>query len=301
VAIRSSRAGARADAPSLAAEICRLYEQAGLSTRRIADTLGVGRRLVERTLREQGVAVAPRGAGRKRPTTRHPDPDDLADQLRELYENSRLTRQQVSEKLGLTEGLVRTRLAQYGIPTRSRGGHNREDRLEPEIDALRALYVDDGMTAAAAGERLDVTHRIVLRTAHDHGLPVRQGAAAARSSDPVRLIEALYADPLVAATLTRHNLRRVPPGGPIWQRFPQPLPLTTALVRELYVDCGVSITHIELLTGQPATKVRRLLHDAEVPIRSAGGRSPFRRRWASRERDAADRTTRRDVDPDRSS
>lgn len=48
---------------------------------------------------------------------------------------------------------------------------------------------------------------------------------------------------------------------------------------ELYVTCGLGLTHIELLTGQPAESIRKLLRAAGVTLRAAGGRSPFLRRW----------------------
>lgn len=68
--------------------------------------------------------------------------------------------------------------------------------------------------------------------------------------------------------LERDGLPEVPPGGPIWQRFPVPTRLSHELAREFYVDCGLGLTHVELLTGQPAESVRRLLKAA----------SPWRRR-----------------------
>lgn len=78
--------------------------------------------------------------------------------------------------------------------------------------------------------------------------------------------------------LTRHGIAAVPPGGPIWQRFPSALPLNGDLARELCLDCGLAVRHIELLSGQPAQSVLRLMHRSGVPVRSAGGRSPFLRR-----------------------
>jgi hypothetical protein len=45
------------------------------------------------------------------------------------------------------------------------------------------------------------------------------------------------------------------------------------------VSCGLSTQHIELLTGQPAESVRRLLANGGIILRGAGGRSPFMRRW----------------------
>lgn len=282
------------DSARRAALICELYELGGWSTRRIAEALQLGRREVDRALRAAGVTVSSRGAGRARPQTRHRDPDDLAERLHELYVQNRLTRREISEKLGISEGLVRTRLAELGITTRTRGRFNREDRYEPDLEALKAYYQDQGLTASATGALLNVSHRIVLRTAHDHGIPVRQGSSEPEPAVPIELVTALYDDPLVRSTLARHGVPPVPAGGQIWQRFPAPIPLSEALCVELYVDCGVSIVHIELLTGQPSTAIRRVLRSAGTPMRAPGGRSPFLRRWRERHRPRSEPSRRGD-------
>jgi hypothetical protein len=127
---------------------------------------------------------------------------------------------------------------------------------------------------------LGVSRRVVLRSAHDAGLPVRVGGAPPqRGPSEIELIQALYADTMVSAVLTRHGVPEVPEAGPIWQRFPVPHKLTAELAAELYWDCGLGLHHIELLTGQPAGTVSNLLRARGVPLRSAGGRSPFMRRW----------------------
>jgi hypothetical protein len=83
----------------------------------------------------------------------------------------------------------------------------------------------------------------------------------------------------VRRALHRHSLPEVPPGGPIWQRFPVPVSLNAEAARELYESCGLAIQHIELLTGQAAESVRRQLASSGTILRPAGGRSPFMRRW----------------------
>ena len=98
------------------------------------------------------------------------------------------------------------------------------------------------------------------------------GPPPARGPAEIELISALYADPKVRRALHRHGLPQVPPGGPIWQRFPVPVPLTSEAARELYVSCGLAIQHIELLTGQAAESVRRQL--AQRRYRPAPGRRP---------------------------
>lgn len=269
---------------SLTIKVCELYERDGLSTRRIADVLRISRQQVDRALRQAGVAVAARGAGRPRPTTRLPRPDDLAEVLQTLYHDQRLTRRQVSDRLDLTEGFVRDRLEEYGIATRTRGRCHREDRRELSEHDLISYYQDRELSAEAAGHLLGVSRRILLRAAHDRGVPVRPSAAATSNVGPIALIDALYADPLIKRTLRRHRVPTVAAGAPIWERFPDPVPLTAKLCIDLYVLCGVSTTQVELLTGQPAATIQRVLHGAGITLRPPGGRSPFRRRWDAAQR-----------------
>ncbi|MDQ2875916.1 MAG: hypothetical protein M3Y33_14455, partial [Actinomycetota bacterium] len=175
---------------------------------------------------------------------------------------------------------VRDRLRELGIQPRTRGSWQREDRRTLPAGSLRALYTADGLSADDVGRKLNASRKIVLRTAHELGLPVRSGGAVEQPGpDEIRLIEALYGDELIAAVLARHGIRPAPAGGPIWQRFPQPVPLTPQLVTDLYWDCGTGLDHIELLTGQPAETVRGFMRRAGIGIRHPGGRSPFLRRW----------------------
>ena len=163
---------------------------------------------------------------------------------------------------------------------RSRGRYNREDRIVIPQAELADLYVEAGLSADRIGQMLGVSRRVVLRSAHDAGLPVRLGGAPPGYGPPeIELIHALYADTMVSEVLTRHGVPRVPVSGPIWQRFPTPYKLTAGLATELYSGCGLGLYHIELLTGQPAGTVSNLLHASGVPLRPSGGRCPFMRRW----------------------
>jgi len=116
--------------------------------------------------------------------------------------------------------------------------------------------------------------------AHDLGWPVRVGGPTARNGpEEIELIQALYEDQLVGAALKRNGVPRVEPGGPIWRRFPAQVAVTPELLHELYVDCGLSTRHIELLTGRPAQTVNQLLRKIGIQLRSPGGRTPFLQRW----------------------
>jgi hypothetical protein len=259
--------------------LAHLYLAHVLSTYRIGQLTGLDRQRVTRSLRRAGVPVRPRGAGRARPV-RGGEVPGLPQLMVELYEIARLSSRQIAAIVGMPERTVRDRLRRYGVRTRSRGRWNREDRQMVPAEVLRDLYQRRGLTAADVGELTGSSRHAVLRSAHDLGVPVRSGGVVELPGpDRIELLRALYDDGHIGAALAAHAIPRVPPGGPIWERFPQPIPLTAPLVKELYWSCGVALHHIELLTGQPAMTVRRFMQRAGLPLRNPGGRSPFLRRW----------------------
>jgi hypothetical protein len=229
-------------------------------------------------LKKAGVPVKPRGAGRQR----QPDGKQaaLTDVAVRLYLQSRLSSSQISARLGVPERTIRSRLRARGVRMRSRGRSNREDRAAAPVEALAQLYVHAGLTAAETGRVRGVPGRVVLRTAHDQGLPVRVGGPQPRHGpSEIELIGALYADALVRRALSRRGISPRPGGGAIWQRFPVPVDVGPELARELYESCGLGLRHIELISGQPAETIRALLRGQDITLRSPGGRSPFMRRW----------------------
>jgi predicted HTH domain antitoxin len=263
---------------STAALVSHLYDCQGRSTYEIAELTGISRQRVGRLLNKAGVAVKPRGAGRqRRPGTEQAALTDLAARL---YLKSHLSSGQISALLGMPERTIRGRLRARGVPMRTRGRSSREDRAAAPAEALAQLYVRAGLTAAETGRRLGLPSRVVLRTAHDQGLPVRIGGPQPRHGPgEIELIDALYADPLVRRALSRHGIAPRPAGGPIWQRFPVPVDVSQELAKELYVSCGLGLRHIELISGQPGETIRALLHGQHISLRAPGGRSPFMRRW----------------------
>ena len=255
-----------------------LYACQMLSTYKIGVVTGADRQRITRLLHEAGVAVAPGGAGRR--PRRTPDGDRLDTLMARLYEEERMPSTQIAVLAGIPDHAVLSRLRAKGVTIRSRGHNNREDRVTVPLDDLTKLYLWAGLSSDEVGKLLGVSHRIVLRSAHDLGLPVRMGGAPpSRGPADIELLTALYEDPEVRRVLDLHGVPVVQEPGPIWKRFPAPAPLTAALVTELYEGCGLSLQHIELLTGRPTAAVRALLLDSAVPLRSAGGRSPFMRRW----------------------
>jgi hypothetical protein len=275
--VTPSGCGCPPDAPgaALPERVAHLYQCQGLSTYRIGAVVGISRQRVTRMLHRAGIPVKSRGSGRRRLPrgAGAAVPDAL---LADLYLGHRLTCAQISELTQIPPRTVHDRLRAHGITLRTRGRFNREDRLAIEPDLLADMYLRAGLPSGEVGRILGVSRRVVLRTAHDEGMPVRVGGPEPSDGPTeIELITALYADPDVRRALARHGLPAVPPGGPIWRRFPIPARPGPDLAEELYVSCGISVHHIELLTGQPADSVRKLLHAAGVTLRApaAGRRS----------------------------
>jgi hypothetical protein len=273
--------GCPADVPGAAMpeRVGHLYSCQGLSTYRIAGVVGLSRQVVTRILHRAGVPVKSRGSGRRRAPS-GPGAGVADEVLADMYLRRRLTSAQISGLTRIPARTIQDRLHAQGIQLRTRGRFNREDRIAVEPHVLAQMYVHAGLPAGEVGEVLGVSRKIVLRSAHDQGLPVRVGGPApVHGPAEIELINALYADTQVRRTMARHGLPRVPPGGALWQRFPVPLRVTGDLAAELYVSCGLGLTHIELLTGQPAASIGRMLRSTGAALRPPGGRSPFLRRW----------------------
>jgi hypothetical protein len=151
-----------------------LYGCQGLSTYRIAAVVGISRQRVTRVLHRAGMPVKPRGAGRRR-LPRGAGAGVPTALLADLYLRHRFTCAQISELTQIPPRTVQDRLRAHGITLRTRGRFNREDRLAIERDVLADLYLRAGLPSDEVGRLLGVSRAVVLRTAHDQGMPVRVG------------------------------------------------------------------------------------------------------------------------------
>ena len=246
------------------AELVDRYQSSDLTVAELARQVGLRRDCVVGELRAAGIEID---------RSRRPPPRRLSAEERQWavqrYVADEWPLRRLADQLDRSVYSVRAELVAAGVPIVHRGGVSRQDRAEVPPEQVERLYVIDGLTAEQSGDTLGVAGDLVLRTGHSYGLPIRPGGAAPLVPADVRLIEDLYADDGVSTVLDRH---RLPRRAPIWGiaiRFPQPVPLTQDLVRDLYEEAGCSSTHIELLTGQSAATVRKKM--AEWGIRFARG------------------------------
>jgi len=199
----------------------------------------------------------------------HPPPPP-AKELERLYLIDKLPLVVIARRYHTSGPVVRAWLTQNG--TRVQPRTSRADRQQLDVQLLRERYEQQQWTATQIAADQQTTIQLVLRALHAHGIPVRRGGFPTnRQADPYRLLDDLYADPDVAALLQRHRIPMRPRHGPIATRFPQPVPLTTSLLRQAYQEVGLSAHHIELLTGEPAEQILDALHAAAIPVRTTDG------------------------------
>jgi len=268
-------AGARTSARSVE-DVVDAYA-AGASIRELASATGQSRAAIRAVIVAAGYSPAARGAGRPRPRRRLAVSNQLSKRIRSLYVEHRLSRHEIAEQLDIPEHTIRIVLERLGIKTRTRGRLNREDRTRIPPSELERLYVRQQLTMAQVAAKLGTSLSVVAASLHDFGIGVRRPTGRAHSEE-VRVLNALYRDCGVLAVLARHGVPSAAMPGQLAERLPERVPLTEALVRELYLGCGLSAVHIEMLTGNPAVEVYRTLTRFGIPRRSAGGLSPWRRR-----------------------
>jgi hypothetical protein len=204
--------------------------------------------------------------------------------LAHLYLCRGLSTYAIAERAGVNRQRATRTLRTAGVALRPRGA----GRLRPERRAgdpglphlMRALYEDartrpDRGRGRTAPRRVG-QHRVAQRPRAGRACPGRRRGPTVRAGRD-RARQRPVRRSLVVATLTAHGIPRVPAGGPVSERFPVPVPLTTQLVK--YWGCGVGLNHVEQLTGQAGDSVRGFMRRAGIPLRQPGGRSPFLRRW----------------------
>ncbi len=279
-------------------EMIRLYQQDGLTAVEIARRAGVPDSRVLRVLHAAEVPIDPtrqaaavRNAMALRPKAPALPPAD-GDWAEARYRDDHWSCNRIADALGCPITRVRSELRARHVPILQPVRAERGNRQQAPVEDLQRLYVESERPAVEVGAILGVPTRVVYRTGHANGLPIRQGGHPIVSAT-IRLINGLYHDELVTAVLDKYDVPRRPPIGDIAERFPVPVPLTAGLLTDLYVEAGCSTPQIELLTGQPHTVVQHWLHAWGIPVREQGF-SPalYRLRATAREQFLAEIVTR---------
>lgn len=195
-------------------------------------------------------------------------------QIAQLYQSGK-TLAQIAKTHHTSAPRIRQILADQAVPVKPRT--DRAHRKVPAPQRLRELYQARGWSAIEIAAEYDISQNVVLRTLHDHRVPVR----TVRSSDrprkrrpPLVRLRELYADPDILALLSKFDLPIRRQRGPLSRRFPTPLTLPDKFLVTAYRDIGLAAAHIEMLTGVPADRIRRELRDIGVQVRNSG-KSPW--------------------------
>jgi transposase len=249
-------------------ELAELYVDRRLDDAQIGELAGMPPWRVRQRLRELGI---------RRPQVEPPRPPRVeappAQELRDLYLEQGRTLEQIARMFHTSGPAVGEWLDLAGIPVKPRTTRATRTRLDPR--QVRELYEQRHWSSTEIAAHLDTTPALVLRTLHEHDVPVRRGPSRRPAHPDAARLTALYEDPEVQALLRAHRIPRRTIVGGIAERFPRPLGLTRKFLTRAYQDIGLSATHIEQLTGQPAERVLAELRAHDIPVRPKSFFSPW--------------------------
>lgn len=255
--------------------LCELYVVEALTVREVAERFGVPHHRVIRELALAGVAR--RSRHERRPRGARAAVTDEA--LRELYVERGLTLRELRAVFGVSDEYLRKRLRECGLAKRPGTFVPRLARDRDEVTADAAELYEAGLGLREVGEALGISSSEVRELLHEAGIAVRPpGLPFAADQRDRRLLEDLYGDSAVVEVLERFGVPVQDPSQ--WSR-PSPfevlvdLPLPEALVRELYVEVGLSGYHIGLLCGVGALSVMNRLRALGIAVRPSGRPCPW--------------------------
>ena len=252
-----------------------LYVVEALTVREVAERFGVPHHRVIRELALAGIAR--RSRHERRPRGARAAVTDEA--LRELYVERGLTLRELCAVFGVSDEYLRKRLRECGLAKRPGSFVPRLARDRAEVTADAAELYEAGHGLREVGEALGISSSEVRELLHEAGVAVRPpGLPFAADQRHRRLLEDLYGDREVVDVLERFGVSVQDPSQ--WSR-PSPfevlvdLPLPEALVRELYVEVGLSGYHIGLLCGVGALSVMNRLRALGIAVRPSGRPCPW--------------------------
>ncbi|HVM13224.1 MAG TPA: hypothetical protein VM287_02730 [Egibacteraceae bacterium] len=244
-----------------------LYVNQGLSMPTIVRVLGeFSVTTIREALQREGIPI--RGP---RYTSATPMPALTEALLRTMYVDQRLRVHEIAERLGYARAAVSRALREHGLVVERRRGRPRAKRRECDRETLEELYLRRDMSAAAVGEELGVSAGFVLKRLHDFGIPVRRNRWERPEENQARL-DRLRKDRRVRAALIKAGTPRWREEGTAVPEDPLPAPL----LKTLYVDLGLAMFDIELLTGRSENTIRAGLVAAGIPVKPRPGYRPRR-------------------------
>jgi hypothetical protein len=264
--------------PELPAELLtQLYIDEGKSTRQIAAQLHVSRGRLVHAMAAAGIAARGRtarhGGGNRGAVT-----DEL---LTQLYVDDALTLREIAARLSVTSTYVSRRVRELALTRRPGWFGSRVGGDRTELRDTAAELYEQGLSLRQVGEQLGVSSVTVTKVLHEAQVPIRRPGYRSREQPPRTLVDDLYADPAIDDCLRRFAVRR--PGTEAWnpatpRESYAPLPLDPDLVRELYVEIGLSAQHVAMLCGLGVTAVRNRMADAGIAPRPRSQPCPWSQR-----------------------
>jgi len=243
---------------------------AGLTDNEIADLYDVKAWNVRQRCRQSDLRRPPGG----RFTSQIP-PKPKSLNLQQSYVEQQESLTAIATRHNVTARTVKHWLAAEGLEPREAGRETRPphpNELAPH--ELRELYEQRGWTTDEIANQLGRSKKAVILALHHCGVPLRRPGAGGPRQHPIALLTALYNDTDLCHTLNQHHVPIVRDFGTPSQRFPHKPDLTPALVADLYQGHGLSLTHIQLLTGHTDTAIRQVAQTAGIALRT-GARSPW--------------------------
>lgn len=271
-------AGLLAQDPELPAKLLtQLYVDERKSTRQIAEQLHVSRGRLVHAMAAAGIAARDR-------TARHGggNRDAVTDELlTQLYVDDGLTLRQIAARLSVTSTYVSRRVRELRLTRRPGRFGPRAGGDRAELRDKAAELYEQGLNLRQVAEQLGVSSVTVTKVLHEAQVPMRRPGYRSREQPPRTLVDDLYADPAVGDCLRRFAVRRPATDAwnpaTAWESF-APLPLDPDLLRELYVEIGLSTHHIAMLCGLGVTAVRNRMDHAGITLRPPNQPCPWNQR-----------------------
>ncbi len=272
-----------------------LYLAQRLSIAEVADRFGKSPRQVGVWLRRYEIPIRPRGATASSPAPGQWDHLLTRALLEDLYVRRGLSALAVAERLGIPNGgPVLRALRRHGLPVAARGTKRVAGRPLLTAEMLRALYVDEGLSAPQIAHQFGYRDPSSIRDALRRvGIPLRHiGGEARRPGRPpltAELLEELYvrqrqplrmigrnlgyAEKTLVAALEELGIPIRRPGE--WRsNFRPRTEFPRHILVELYENQELTIEVIGGPFDVHPTIVRRRLHEQGLPVRRGGPPPP---------------------------